>query len=76
MTGRERLKAFVQKKPVDKVGASGWLHMPVVDRYVDKFIKETIEFTDKNQWDFIKVMPNGHHFAEAYGGARPLQRFL
>jgi len=67
MTATERMKAFLEKKPVDKVGAAGWLHMPVVDRYVDKFVKETIAFTDQNQWDFIKVMPNGHYFPEAYG---------
>lgn len=67
MTATERMKAFIDKKPVDKVGASGWLHMPLVDRDIDKFLKETIAFTDKNQWDFIKVMPNGHYFPEAYG---------
>lgn len=67
MNASERLRAMVEKKPIDKVGAAGWLHMPVVDRYTDKFIKETIKFTDKNGWDFIKVMPNGHYFAEAYG---------
>jgi uroporphyrinogen decarboxylase len=67
MTGAERIKAMVDHQPIDKIGATGWLHMPVVDRYLDKFIKETIEFTDKNEWDLIKVMPNGHYFPEAYG---------
>lgn len=66
MTGAERLRAMTEKKPFDRIGASGWLHMPVVDRYLDKFIIETIEFTDTNGWDFIKVMPNGHYFPEAY----------
>jgi uroporphyrinogen decarboxylase len=67
MTGAERLRAMLEKKPVDKIGATGWLHMSKVDRYPEKFLKETIEFTDKNEWDFIKVMPNGHYFPEAYG---------
>jgi uroporphyrinogen decarboxylase len=67
MTASERLKLMVEKKPFDKVGASAWWHLPTVDRYADKFVAETIRFTDANQWDFIKVMPNPHLFAEAYG---------
>lgn len=67
MTGAERIRAMLENKPVDRIGATGWIHMSAVDRYPDKFLKETIDFTDKNQWDFIKVMPNGHYFPEAYG---------
>ncbi|MDR2767971.1 MAG: hypothetical protein LBB82_06555 [Treponema sp.] len=67
MNASERLRAMVEKKPFDKVGASAWWHLPVVDRYAEKFAKETIRFTDLNQWDFIKVMHNPHLFAEAYG---------
>lgn len=67
MTGRERIRAMIEGNPFDKIGVTGWLHMPVVDRYLDKFIDETIEFTNENHWDFIKVMPNGHYFPEAYG---------
>lgn len=67
MTGAERIRAMLAHQPIDKIGAAGWLHMPVVDRYLDKFIRETIEFTDQNNWDLIKVMPNGHYFPEAYG---------
>lgn len=68
MNGTERIKALLEGKKADRVPVSGWLHMPTVDRYIDKFVEATIEFTDKNDWDFIKVMPNGHHLAEAYGG--------
>lgn len=67
MTGAERLRAMLEKKPVDKIGATGWIHMSEVDRYLNKFISATIDFTDKNKWDLIKVMPNGHYFPEAYG---------
>jgi uroporphyrinogen decarboxylase len=67
MTASERLKAMVEKKGFDKIGASAWWHMPTVDRYAEKFASETIRFTDTNQWDFIKVMHNPHLYAEAYG---------
>jgi uroporphyrinogen decarboxylase len=67
MTASERLKAMVEKRAFDKVGASAWWHMPTVDRYAEKFVPEIIRFTDTNQWDFIKVMHNPHFFSEAYG---------
>lgn len=67
MNSRERLAAMVNNKPVDRVGVSGWLHMPLVDRNPKDFAKATISFTEYNEWDFIKVMSNGHYFAEAFG---------
>ena len=67
MTGTERIKALLNGTAVDRTPISGWLHMPTVDRYIDRFVAEEIAFTDQNGWDFIKVMPNGHHLAEAYG---------
>ncbi|MBS6546609.1 MAG: hypothetical protein KH319_04425 [Butyricicoccus pullicaecorum] len=67
MTHAERIRAMVENKPVDRVGISGWLHMPMVDRNVKDFTKATIDFTDNNGWDFVKLMSNGHYFAEAYG---------
>ena len=67
MTHAERIRAMVNNQPVDRVGLSGWLHMPMVDRNVKDFTKATIDFTDNNGWDFVKLMSNGHYFAEAYG---------
>ena len=67
MTHTERIRAMVDRKPVDRVGISGWVHMPMVDRNVKDFTKATIDFTDNMGWDFIKLMSNGHYFAEAYG---------
>ncbi|MCB6366762.1 hypothetical protein LI291_11320 [Intestinibacillus massiliensis] len=67
MTKTERLRAMVEKKPFDRIGLSGWVHMPMVDRNVRDFTKATIDFTDNNDWDFVKLMSNGHYFADAYG---------
>ena len=68
MNGTQRIKALLNGEKADRVPISGWFHMPVVDRYPDKFAEETIRLADLYDWDFIKVMPNGHHLAEAYGG--------
>lgn len=67
MNKTERIRAMVEHRPVDRVGMSGWVHMPMVDRNVKDFTKATIDFTDNMDWDFIKLMSNGHYFAEAYG---------
>ena len=67
MTKAERIRAMIENRPVDRVGISGWLHMPMVDRNVKDFTKATIDFTDNNGWDFVKLMSNGHYFADAYG---------
>lgn len=68
MTGTERIKALLEGRKADRVPISGWFHMPTVDRYPDRFIAETVRLADWYDWDFIKVMPHGHHFDEAYGG--------
>lgn len=67
MNSRQRLQAMVNNEPVDRVGVSGWLHMSMVDRNPKDFANATISFTEYNGWDFIKVMSNGHYFAEAFG---------
>ena len=63
MTHTERIRNMVEHKPVDRVGISGWVHMPMVDRNVKDFTKATIDLTDNMNWDFIKLMSNGHYFA-------------
>lgn len=68
MNSRERLKAMVSNQPVDRVGITGWLHMPLVDRNPKDFAKASISFTEANGWDFVKVMYNGFYMTEAYGG--------
>jgi uroporphyrinogen decarboxylase len=67
MNSTERLKAMLAGGSVDRTALAGWLHMPLVDRDIAKFIAATIQFTDENRWDFIKIMSNGHYMAEAYG---------
>lgn len=67
MTRSERIHAMAEGKSVDRAGISGWVHMPMVDRNVKDFTKAAIDFTENMNWDFIKVMSNGHYFADAYG---------
>ncbi|XBS69855.1 uroporphyrinogen decarboxylase family protein [Acerihabitans sp. KWT182] len=67
MTSTERIENMLRQKAVDRTPIAGWLHMPLVDRNTDEFVEATIRFTSDNEWDFVKIMSNGHYMAEAYG---------
>ncbi|WRS27369.1 uroporphyrinogen decarboxylase family protein [Oscillospiraceae bacterium MB08-C2-2] len=67
MTSTERVKATLANQPVDRIPISGWRHFPLVDQHPEKFIEKTIEYTDRNDWDIIKLMSQGQFFAQAYG---------
>lgn len=68
MNGTERIKAMLNNKPADRIGVSGWVHMPFVDRNVTDQTRATISITDYCGWDFVKIMTTGHYIPEAYGG--------
>ncbi|WP_437890657.1 uroporphyrinogen decarboxylase family protein [Phytobacter sp. V91] len=67
MSATSRIKALLAGEQLARPAIAGWLHLPLVDRSPEAFIRETIRLTDENQWDFVKVMSNGHYLAEAYG---------
>lgn len=67
MTPYERLRAMVNKQPVDRPGVSAWKHFHGEDRVVNDLVKKTIAFEEQNQWDLIKVMANGVYVQEQYG---------
>lgn len=68
MTGTEKIKAMLNNKQVDEIGACGWVHTPEADhKPVEEFVKRVIELTDRHQWDFIKLMSNGWYIEDAYG---------
>ncbi|QJT78726.1 hypothetical protein [Kosakonia sp. MUSA4] len=67
MSATSRIKALLAGEHLARPAIAGWFHLPLVDRDPGAFIQETIRLTDENQWDFVKVMSNGHYLAEAYG---------
>lgn len=68
MTHTERLKAVVAGKKADRPAFVAWgPHFCLTDRYLDDFVKTTINYQNSYDFDFIKVMPNGMYFPEAFG---------
>jgi uroporphyrinogen decarboxylase len=68
MYGTELIKAMLNKQPVERMGVSGWMHFPETDRNAKDLAKRTIDFTDNNGYDFIKMMFNAHFMTTAYCG--------
>lgn len=68
MTHTERLKAVTQGKTVDRPAFAAWgPHLCLSDRNLADFVKATIDYQTCFDFDFIKVMPNGMYFPEAFG---------
>lgn len=68
MTAAARLKAMIDRSPFDRVGVSGWVHLPLVDHNVSDMIRRTVALTDYCGWDFVKLMSTGHYVTEMFGG--------
>ena len=67
MNGTERIKAVLNGQPVDRIPISLWRHVPKEDRDIEKFTQKTIELTDENDYDFVKIQINAAYLTEAYG---------
>ena len=76
MNPKERFHAMIEHRPFDRIGVSGWVHMPMVDHNVHDMVKATIMVTEYCDWDFIKIMSTGHYPPEAWGGDITLSKDL
>lgn len=66
MTGRERIKALVENRPVDRTPITAWKHFPFID-LTDELAPTHIKFVDDNGFDILKSMSNPSYMYEAYG---------
>ncbi len=59
MTKRERLQACINGQEVDRPPISLWHHFPELDNNPYKLAQAIIQFQNRYDLDFIKLMPNG-----------------
>jgi uroporphyrinogen decarboxylase len=64
---RERLEATIAGEKVDRVATSIWRHWPGDDQDALEFARSTLEFQERFDWDFIKVMPEVDYCVTDYG---------
>src|SRR2546430_2511890 len=66
MTSRDRIRAAISGKPVDRVPVAFWRHFPGDDQRAESLAAAHVNFQKKYQWDFLKVTP-----ASGVGMRRP-----
>lgn len=68
ITHKQRVQAALEGKILDRPAFAAWgPHMNLVDRNAKDFARATIDYQKAYNFDFIKVMPNGMYFPEAFG---------
>jgi uroporphyrinogen decarboxylase len=67
MTKRERIKATLAGKPVDRVPVGFWRHWPGDDQQADSLARVTLEYQQWYDLDFIKIPVTSTYCVEDYG---------
>lgn len=68
ITHKQRLQAVLEGKVLDRPPVSLWgPHFNLEDRHAKDFALASINYQNSYDFDFIKVMPNGVYFTEAFG---------
>lgn len=67
MTKKERVMAALNKQDVDRVPHSIWFHFPHMDQDPLSLAEAQVDFMNKFDNDFIKLMPFGLYSVQDYG---------
>ena len=67
MTRRERIRAAINREPVDRVPYAVWRHFPAVDTSPAGLAQSTLRFHERYGSDFLKITPAGGYAVEAWG---------
>ena len=67
MTKRERIKAALAGKPVDRVPVGFWRHWPGDDQNPESLARVTLEFQQRYDLDFIKIPVSSTYCVDDYG---------
>ena len=67
MTGRERVLAAIQGKPVDRVPIALWRHFPLQDQKAETLAAAHVAFQKRWQWDVLKVTPAASYYGDDWG---------
>lgn len=81
MTRRERIKAALAGKPVDRPPVALWRHWPVDDQNAEALAERALDFRSRYDWDLIKIPPSSTYCIDDYGAkheyqAQPIGRWM
>jgi len=64
---RERIKAALAGKQVDRPPVALWRHWPIDDQDAELLALRALEFQQRYDWDFIKIPPSATYCIDDYG---------
>ena len=67
MTREERVRAAVEGREPDRVPVSVWMHISDKDQDSRSLAEAMVEFNEKYDYDFIKMMPFGAYTIPDWG---------
>lgn len=67
MNRKERIMAALKGQEVDRVPVSAWMHFSEVDQDPISLARTQVEFNEKYDFDFIKMMPFGTYSVQDWG---------
>lgn len=67
MTRRERLRAAVEGRRIDRVPVSAWGHFYTEEVNPDRFVAATMDFQQRYDWDFLKMHSRASYHVEGWG---------
>lgn len=67
MNRQERVEAALNLRKPDRVPVSAWMHLSEFDQDPVSLAEATIEFNEKYDFDFIKMMPFGTYSVQDWG---------
>lgn len=67
MTREERVRAALLGKDVDHVPVAAWMHFSEFDQDPISLAEAQVEFTEKYDFDYIKMMPFGLYSTQDFG---------
>jgi len=74
MNREERLRAVLSWKEPDRVPVSVWMHLSQYDQDPRSLAEAMVEFNEKYDYDFIKMMPFGAYTTSDWGTKLRLPR--
>lgn len=67
LTREQRIKAALKLEEVDRVPVSAWMHLSEHDQDPVSLAEATVEFIEKYDFDFVKMMPFGTYSVQDWG---------
>src|SRR2546426_1119779 len=67
MTSRDRIRAAIAGKPVDRVPVALWRHFPGDDQRAESLAAAHVTFQKTYQWDLLKVTPASGYYGDDWG---------